>query len=191
MGYTTTFTGRIAVEPPLNEQEMAYLRKFAGTRRMNRDNGPYYVDGTGSAGQGRDADIREFNKPPTGQPGLWCRWEPTDDGAAIEWNGSEKFYAAPEWMAYLVDHFLKPDAQAQGEPGFEHFTFDHVLNGVIDAQGEESWDTWQLMVGDNTVSTSGPVEPETAWICGGCITVIADEDTVCCPGSEPMPTYVE
>ncbi|GAA2815412.1 hypothetical protein GCM10010441_45070 [Kitasatospora paracochleata] len=190
MGYTTTFTGRIAVEPPLGAQEIAYLRKFAGTRRMDRDNGPYYVDGTGYAGQGRDADIREYSKPPAGQPGLSCRWEPTDDGTAIEWNGWEKFYNATEWMAYLVDHFLKPGAHAQGMPGFEDFTFDHVLNGVIDAQGEEDWDTWQLTVSDNTVSATGPVEPETVWLCGACLTQVADEDTPCCPGAEPTSAIV-
>ncbi|GAA2753018.1 hypothetical protein [Kitasatospora cinereorecta] len=190
MGYTTEFTGRITVEPPLGEHEIAYLRKFAGTRRMDRANGPYYVDGTGVAGQGDDADIRDHGKPPAGQPGLWCQWEPTDDGTAIEWNGSEKFYDATEWMAYLVDHFLKPGAHAQGEPGFEDFTFDHVLNGVIDAQGEEDWDTWQLTVSDNTVSATGPVEPETMLLCGACLTEIADEDTTCCPGAEPVLSLV-
>ncbi|MEV7025544.1 hypothetical protein [Kitasatospora sp. NPDC093558] len=186
MGYTTDFTGRIAVEPPLNEQEIAYLRKFAETRRMDREKGPYYVDGTGYAGQGHDPDIRDFSKPPAGQPGLWCQWEPTDDGAAIQWNGHEKFYDSPEWMTYLVDHFLKPGAHAQGEPGFEDFTFDHVLDGVIDAQGEESWDTWQLTVRDNEVSATGPVEPEVPWLCGDCHKVIADEHTVCCPGADPV-----
>ncbi|MFJ8622294.1 hypothetical protein ACIRD3_05550 [Kitasatospora sp. NPDC093550] len=191
MGYTTEFTGRVAVEPPLNGREIAYLRKFAGTRRMDRDNGPYFVDGTGWAGQGRDADIRAYNAPPAGQPGLWCHWEPTDDGAAIVWNQHEKFYHSPEWMAYLIDHFLKAGAHAQGEPGFEDFSFDHVLDGVIDAQGEESWDSWQLMVRDNEVSVSGPEEPETAWLCGGCFTVVADEHTVCCPGAGLMTTYVE
>ncbi|MFJ9950843.1 hypothetical protein [Kitasatospora sp. NPDC091207] len=190
MGYTTTFTGRIAVDPPLNPQEIAYLRKFAGTRRMDRANGPYYVDGTGFAGQGHDPDVREFDEPPAGQPGLWCKWQPTDDGGAIEWNQVEKFYDSSEWMAYLVDHFLKPGAHARGEPGFEGSTFDHVLNGVIDAQGEYDWDTWQLMVRDNEVSASEPVEPETVWLCDGCLTVVADEDTVCCPGSEPTAAYV-
>jgi hypothetical protein len=157
---------------------------------MDRDSGPYFVDGTGYAGQGRDADIRDFNSPPDGQPGLWCKWEPTADGAAIEWNGQEKFYDAPEWMAYLVDHFLRPGAHAQGEPGFAEFTFDHVLNGVIDAQGEEPSDTWRLTVRDNTVSATGPVEPETAWLCGACLKRIADEHTVCCPGAEPESALV-
>ncbi|MFG2819053.1 hypothetical protein ACGFX4_06440 [Kitasatospora sp. NPDC048365] len=191
MGYTTTFIGRIAVEPPLSEREIAYLRKFAGSRRMDRDQGPYFVDGTGPFGQGRDADIREYNKPPAGQPGLWCMWVPTADGAALEWNGHEKFYNAPEWMAYLIDHFLRPGAHARGGPGFEGFTFDHVLGGVVDAQGEESWDSWQLSVRDNEVSASEPVEPESVWVCENCRTVLPDEDSVCCRGYEPVQAYVE
>lgn len=157
MGYSTDFTGHVTVTPPLNPAEIAYLRKFAGTRRMNRTNGPYYVNGTGHAGQGYDADIIDFNKPDPSQPGLWCKWEPTEDGAAIEWNGVEKFYDATEWMQYLIDHFFRPGAHAQGRPGFDEFTFDHVINGTIDAQGEEPDDTWQLIVIDNLASNTQPV----------------------------------
>ncbi|GAA2119048.1 hypothetical protein GCM10009759_66800 [Kitasatospora saccharophila] len=191
MGYQTVFTGRIAVEPPLNPQEVAYLRKFAGTRRMDRDRGPYFVDGTGFMGQGHDPDVRDHNEPPAGQPGLWCKWEPTADGAAIAWNRNEKFYRATEWMAYLVEHFLRPGARAAGEPGFEGFTFDHVLDGVVDARGEESYDSWQLTVRGNEVSATGPVEPRTAWICEGCLARVADEDAVCCPGAEPTLCLLE
>ncbi|MQS15962.1 hypothetical protein F7Q99_27840 [Streptomyces kaniharaensis] len=46
---------------------------------------------------------------------------------------------------------------AQGRPGFEYFTFDHTVNGVIDADGEELRDIWQLLVRDNDVSVDGPV----------------------------------
>lgn len=168
MGYQTEFTGRIAVSPPLNKAEIAYLRKFADSRRMRRGRGPYYVDGTGYAGQGHDPDIIEYNEPPEGQPGLWCKWEPTDDGTAIEWNGEEKFYYGAEWMAYLVDHFLAPDAAASRAPAdvaayFSEFTFDHVLNGEIDAVGEEYEDHWLLIVKDNVVSTEVLSEPEGDW----------------------------
>ncbi|MGW2255690.1 hypothetical protein ACWCXH_36885, partial [Kitasatospora sp. NPDC001660] len=45
MGYHTEFTGRIDVVPPLNESERTYLRKFARSRRMDRDTGPYFVGG--------------------------------------------------------------------------------------------------------------------------------------------------
>ncbi|MFD7980263.1 hypothetical protein [Streptomyces sp. NPDC059071] len=152
MGYTTHFTGAVTVTPPLNPSEIAFLRKFAGTRRMNRTLGPYYVDGSGPFGQGGDDDIISHNEPPKGQPGLWCSWGPTDDGTGIEWNGAEKFYNPVEWMQYLIDHFLKPGAHAHGHPGFEAFTFDHTVNGAIDADGEEPGDVWRLVVTDNTVT---------------------------------------
>lgn len=96
MGYTTDFTGRVTVTPPLNPHEIAYLTKFGTTRRMRRGNGPYFVDGTGYAGQGRDADIEDFNQQPADQPGLWCGWVPTESGDGIEWNGVEKFYRSAE-----------------------------------------------------------------------------------------------
>jgi hypothetical protein len=108
MGYTTEFDGSVSISPPLNAHEIAYLRKFAASRRMDRARGPYFVDGSGPFGQGHDDDIRDFNKPPAGQPGLWCWWEPTKDGTAIKWNGVEKFYNSEEWMTYLIDLFLKP-----------------------------------------------------------------------------------
>ena len=79
MGYTTEFEGKIENDPPLSEREIEYLKKFAGTRRMDRAEGPYFVEGTGPHGQGRDKGIRDYNRPPEGQPGLWCQWVPTED----------------------------------------------------------------------------------------------------------------
>jgi hypothetical protein len=49
MGYTTIFDGQISVEPPLNPEEIKYLNKFADTRRMACEQGPYYVDRGGFA----------------------------------------------------------------------------------------------------------------------------------------------
>ena len=165
MGYTTDFTGSVQVLPPLNATESAYLRKFAGTRRMARDRGPYFVDGRGDFGQGRDEDVRDFNTPPAGQPGLWCQWVPTEVDGRIEWDGGEKFHNAVAWMRYLIDHFLKPGAQASNadDPQFADFTFDHVVNGHIDAEGEDSGDVWRLVVRDNVVSRVNGVitYPET------------------------------
>ncbi|MFJ8677316.1 hypothetical protein [Streptomyces sp. NPDC093589] len=152
LGYTTDFTGTVTVAPPLNADEIAYLRKFADTRRMARERGPYFVDGTGPLGQGNDPDVVDGNRPPAGQPGLWCEWVPTDDGAGIEWSGTEKFYDADAWMRYVIDHFLRPGAHAQGQPGFERFTFDHTVDGEIEAQGEYPDDQWTLYVTNNTVT---------------------------------------
>ena len=162
MGYTTEFTGHVTVAPPLNEHEVAYLNRFADTRRMKRGYGPYYC-GTGSWGQDREADIIDYNHAPDGQPGLWCQWRASSDGSRIEWDGGEKFYDADQWMRYLIDTFLKPggrvlyelDAPVEGRyyaPEFDHFTFDHVVNGVIAAQGEQDDDRWELHVVDNEVA---------------------------------------
>ncbi len=153
MGYTTEFLGRVEVVPPLNAEEIEFLKKFNATRRMYRKNGPYFVDGGGYLGQGRDADVIDYNSPSAGQPGLWCQWTPTDDGAAIEWDGGEKFYDSEEWMQYLIDHFLKPGACAAGELKF--LQANHVLNGIIKAQGDVMDDRWKLVVTDNVVTRVG------------------------------------
>ncbi|WP_116245765.1 hypothetical protein [Nocardiopsis sp. FIRDI 009] len=158
MGYSTVFTGHVTVTPPLNPHEVAYLRKFNRTRRMDRERGPYHVEGSGFMGQGEDPDIRRYSTPPEGQPSLWCGWTPSEDGTRIHWDGMEKFHEADVWMAYLIDHFLRPGAHAAAYEGphrpaaFDHFTFDHTVSGVIHAQGDDPEDRWDLVVTANRVS---------------------------------------
>lgn len=150
MGYTTSFSGQITIVPALDADEIAFLQKFSETRRMCRKCGPYFVGGSGDFGQGRDPDVIDYNRPDPSQPGLWCQWRPTEDGSAIEWNEAEKFYDSAEWMKYLIVHFLKPGAEAVGK--VEVLKGGHVLNGVIEAQGEDSSDRWDLLVKDNKVT---------------------------------------
>lgn len=154
MGYSTTFKGSIQVEPPLSPEEIKFLQGFARTRRTQRKEGPYYVapeqSKTVSFDQsvGQDygnPNVTDMNNPPLGQPGLWCQWEPTDDGKAIEWNGSEKFYDSLEWMQYLMDHFIGPKPIASQLPAFK-FLKPHKCNGEIAAQGDDPSDQWKLVV---------------------------------------------
>lgn len=152
MGYTTTFEGEVAISPPLNEAEIAYLKAFNESRRMDRAKGPYHAEPGDNHGQNNAEDVRDYNSPPEGQPGLWCQWVPTDDGTAIEWDGGEKFYDSPEWMAYIIKHFLKPDCLAKDALPF--LQANHVCNGSIEAQGEDSDDRWQLAVVNNAVTTA-------------------------------------
>lgn len=127
MGYQTEFTGHVTVDPPLNGPEMAFLHQFA------------------------DDDHRGV--PGTPAHSYYCSWVPTDDGLGIEWSTMEKFYDADEWMAYIIDHFLKSDGvESVDKPEFKHFTFNHVVNGRIEAQGEDADDRWTLVVEDNVVS---------------------------------------
>jgi len=166
MGYTTNFYGEIQVNPPLNETEQKFLNTFTETRRVIRDypnQGKYFLsDGTDSWGQ-NTPNIIEHNKPPEGQPGLWCQWEATKEGN-IKWNDAEKFYHSEEWMLYLVEHFFKQNAYMKNlEPEtYKKYGFqEHSLNGVIYAKGEEAGDIWKLSVKDNEVFVSqGEVKRE-------------------------------
>jgi hypothetical protein len=160
MGYSTEFSGHFTITPPLNAAEVDYLRKFSDSRRFRRDaspdGAPYAVEPsdftlTGSEAAELRASGGNYNGTPDGQPGLWCDWWPTTDGTAYVWNGSEKTYASAAWLRYLIEHFLGPDGAAKGQPGFEAFTFDHVLNGVVQAQGDDGDDRWALIIEDNTV----------------------------------------
>jgi len=153
MGYTTDFNGSIKIDPPLNQDEIEFLQKFNETRRMDRKNGPYYVNGSGYTGQGHDPDIINYNRPPQGQPGLWCQWTVNDEGTEIEWDGGEKFYHADDWMTYIIEHFLKPNPIAK--PQFP-FLQGHICNGTVEAQGEEPSDMWRLIVINNVVEKKHP-----------------------------------
>lgn len=147
MGYTTEFYGAVEIYPPLNEKEKEFLQKFSDSRRMDRKNGPYYVEDSSFLGQ---SDIYDYNRPPPGQPDLWCHWEPSEDGTKIEWNGAEKFYHAFEWMEYIINHFVGSNPLAKNELPFLE---KHVVHGVIEAQGQERSDHWYLIVENNQVRT--------------------------------------
>lgn len=149
MGYTTDFTGQIKVDPPLSAKEIEYVNKFSGTRRVNRKEGPYFVEAGGFMGQEHGDSVINYNRPPDGQPGLWCQWVVTECGGFIEWNECEKFYDSEAWMGYLIDHFIGIAPKAATDHAF---LSGHTLNGRIEAQGEESSDKWSLIVIDNKVS---------------------------------------
>lgn len=150
MGYYTEFIGEFTVEPPLNKDEIEYLTKFCDTRRMSRLNGPYYVDGTGSHGQGEDSDILDYNRPPEGQPFLYCEFVIDESGAKIlAPEGERKFYNAQYWTKYLIDHFLGENPIAKEQLPF--LQGGHVLNGRVEAKGEDEYDRWDIIVSDNRV----------------------------------------
>ena len=160
MGYTTDFSGSFSLDKPLTDAHAEYLQKFAGTRRMKRNQtiastlldpvreavglpigeaGGYFVGGGGDFGQGIDASVINSNDAPSGQPGLWCQWVPTQDNNGIEWDGGEKFYHYVEWLAYITEHFLMP--------------WGYVLNGEAEWFGEDHSDRGKILVTNNVVST--------------------------------------
>lgn len=165
MGYSTDFAGRLEIRPPLNAHETAYLTAYAETRHQPRRSGPYTVaaDPHNPNAIG-DPDVTDHDRD---LPNIWCDWQPTPDGTALAWNGTEKSYSAPEWIAYPIDTFLRPGAALHRElahpvPGHTYppqlaaFTFDHTLNGLIQAQGQQPDHRYRITVTDNEVHvTSG------------------------------------
>lgn len=147
MGYHTEFEGHFKIHPPLQAEQIEYINTFSQTRRMCRDanlakmlpdpireavglpigqEGEFFVGATGYMGQDNDASVKNYNNPPSTQPGLWCHWEVSEDGSSLQWNGAEKFYDYAEWLAYLDSRFFKP--------------WGVSLNGSIYWFGEDSSD---------------------------------------------------
>ena len=142
----------------LQKEHAAYLKKFSETRRMKRfatkamdlpdpiresvglllgKEAGYFVGGLGFAGQDSDPSVAGHNQPPSGQPGLWCKWAPDDEGTTIAWNGAEKFYDYVGWLEYLLEHFLVP--------------WGYQVNGRVLWQGENPKDTGAIVVLENRV----------------------------------------
>lgn len=154
MGYRTDFIGYIEIEPPLNTAEHQYLSAFSRSRRCTRTGGPYAVPGNPYAED--EAAYVDVNLPPEGQPGLWCDWMPTGEGAALHVEGREKFYQPVEWLTYLIEHFLKPGAHASrsNEPWFADFNFDHRLDGMVVACRNDTCEIFAIRVDRNNVTRS-------------------------------------
>jgi hypothetical protein len=156
MGYCTTFDGKIEINPPLNDREIQYLQQFSETRHYQKKSGSYTIhlnDGFLNIDfKKSDSDLIDFNKLDIDSPSLYCCWEPSEDGQYLQWNGQEKFYASKEWLEYLIQHFLDKNAIAKKDQ--ENFSFlqSHLLNGIIEAQGEEELDHYYLVVENNNVT---------------------------------------
>ena len=151
MGLHTDFIGHLDVHPPLNEAEYSYLTAFAESRRHRGRGGPYDVPDNPRASDVDDravVDIDDYNTPPEGQPQLWCPWRPSCAGTClvVPDNGENKHYQATRWLQYLVDHFLKPGAEALRDKSglFAEFTFDHELKGVVAACMQETGRLWVI-----------------------------------------------
>ena len=153
MGYTTDFIGHVDIAPALNDSEIAYLSAFGASRRWERPGGPYAVPGNPSADELRPVRGNGYYVPATGQPGLWCDWEPCWDGCCLAFNGVERFYGAVEWLRYLIDHFLRPAAEASytEDEAFGEFTFDHVLEGMVVGCRRDNKEVFAITVQDNRV----------------------------------------
>lgn len=145
MGYTTDFKGVLKLNKQLTEEDETFLRKLNSSRRMKLKvdakygvEGEFYVeDDVGSFFKGYEKAVIDNNEPPSTQPGLWCQWVPTEDGDGLEWDGGEKAYNMEDWIFYIINRYLAPRG--------------YIVNGTVDAFGEEAGDIWAIRVEDNVV----------------------------------------
>jgi hypothetical protein len=139
MGYRTSTIGHMDVRPALNDAEFGYLTGLAETRRWRRPEGELFVP-MSPFGFDEEAVVvpTEAYNDTGRQPGLWCPWIPSCRGECLVVNedGTDgKNYGIAAWLDYLMKTFLEPGARAEGEPGFDEFTFDHEVSGVIATHG--------------------------------------------------------
>ena len=165
MGYTTDFNGEFKFSRPLTVKEKKYLNTFSKTRRMCRDvnkimelhkgkhgnphplddtaegiygkQGEYFAKDDGNFGQNDDTTVLNHNGPGN-MPGLWCQWEPDEDGKHLRWDNGEKFYNYVEWLKFLIEHFFNK--------------WGVSINGECEWAGESSDDLGKIMVKDNIVT---------------------------------------
>jgi hypothetical protein len=157
MGYTTKFDGIFTLNERLFDSEVLYLLEFSRTRRCKRnvailqnipdsaresvglplgEDGGYFVNQKWDE-EHDEISVVDYNKPPRGQPGLWCQWIPTPDGRGIHWDGGEKFYHYIAWLQYLIIHFLEP--------------WGYCVEGEVKWTGEDPSDTGVIKVKNNKI----------------------------------------
>ena len=155
MGLHIELMGRISVTPRLNPGEVEYLRALAWAGPARDGTDPYAVPAhprldvlLRKADPGSDRRLRVDGEPPMG-----CGWSPCVRGCCIAWSGQEKFYYPADWLRFLVEHLLGPDARAKGEvsPDLDGFTFDHSLDGVVAVSCAETEEFWLIVAKDNEI----------------------------------------
>ena len=112
MGYTTEFSGQFRVDPPFTPMEVDSINTMANTR----------------------------HDPPGNYPGIWCDWEVSQDGAYIEWNGTEKFYNYVEWLQYIINKYAKPTGK--------------TVHGSVNYYGQDDGDHGVIICDNNNVILS-------------------------------------
>ena len=112
MGYSTDFSGKLTINPPLQPHMVEEINLFCEERH------------------GGDMDVFP------GMPGFWCDWE--TDGEKLFWNGTEKSYAMDEWLEFLIKKFFNPwgctltgKMLAEGERKDDRWTLQVVSNNQV------------------------------------------------------------
>jgi hypothetical protein len=142
MGYQTDFIGYLHVQPALNEAEIAVLNRLSGSIYYDREEtGLRVVDEESSA----------FHELTADAPRAWSNWTACSQGCCLSYDGGDKANHMIPWLKYLMVTFLVPGAPAGGKAGFEAFTCDHVLNGMVVGSRRDNRQLYAIAVSENDV----------------------------------------
>jgi hypothetical protein len=142
MGYQTDFVGYLHVQPALAESEIVLVNRISGSiYHQRQDAGLRAVDD-------EEAALRELTAD---APPGWSNWTACSQGCCLSYDGGDKAnYMAP-WLKYLMATFLVPGAPAEGRPGFEGFSCDHVLNGMVVGSRRDNRELYSITVRENEI----------------------------------------
>ncbi|NYI77913.1 hypothetical protein [Nocardioides panzhihuensis] len=142
MGYQTDFIGYLQVLPALNESERALVDRISGSIFLDRS-----VTGLRSVGDQDAARAELLGMAPNG----WSNWTSCPTGCCLSYDGGDKANHMIPWLKYVMATFLVSGAKAEGRAGFEAFTCDHVLNGMVVGSRRDNRELYAITVRDNQV----------------------------------------
>lgn len=158
MRYPIQFDSHLTLDRPLLPQHLAYLKQFVQRRRIVlsveyiqaipdplRDavglplgeEGAYFVGLDFDKERPRNPIALNVNRPPHGQPSLYCAWRFDLAGMSLNYSDSYNLYLCYVWLQYLLEHFLLP--------------WGYRLHGEIYWQGAETADHGKITAYGNTL----------------------------------------
>lgn len=141
MGYQTDLVGYLHVQPELNATEIAFVNGITH-RAISQDAGLRSVD------DHEKARLELESVAPWG----WSNWAACSEGCCLSYDGGDKANQMVPWLKYLLSTYLVPGAPAQGRPGYEDFTCDHVVNGMVVGSRRDNRELYAICVEENAVT---------------------------------------
>lgn len=166
MAYSTHYLGHIQVRPALNDAEFAYLTAFSETPHVVEDPHRYFVSDNPRAPRDvGEQGFRVFERRDD-LPDVFCPWVPSCGGECLvvdDLDGQAR--DAAKWLQFLLDHFLRPAAQASRSAldDFAAFTFDHSLDAAVAAHRSDSGRLWLIRPQGHEVTEEIVWWGEFAW----------------------------
>jgi hypothetical protein len=139
MGYQTDWIGYLHVQPAFNDTEIEFINRVSHSIFQESTLDREQIEATLS-----ELDVR---------PPRWhSNWTVCSEGCCLSYDGGDKANDMVQWLGYLMATFLAPEAFCSGKPGFEEFTCDHVLNGMVVGSRRDNRELYSITAVENECS---------------------------------------